>query len=322
MIPRVDPPQDLRSDVNADFLRRLLNELPVAVLSLPPRSVSEPWWLAFVAHEVGHHVQFDLLPDAGLTRLVPGLIEAVAGERWKAWHEEIFADLYSVLMIGPWAGWVLAELVWGDDRAMLNDANPRYPAPVVRLMFMSEIARKLNVDPAPALRGIVASELLSGPAVGIGRPPHNARETIADDLSALDTLTSALLEPVPGLGASLPALSGFEHAEFTGRTAAVEIWSQVLRGQGTTKVRQALRSARVVIAAAVKAWAAISELQDDADREVARCQLKERTLTTIAASREEETRAFAPAPLPRPGGASDRRLLDLLMREAPAADGT
>src|SRR5262249_47297549 len=59
-IPRDEPPQDLRSDVDAGFLSQMLREMPIPVVGIPPNSVDEPWWLAYLAHEVGHHVQFDL----------------------------------------------------------------------------------------------------------------------------------------------------------------------------------------------------------------------------------------------------------------------
>ena len=128
---------------------------------------------------------------SGLTKTFPGILDAAGGLRWRPWHEEIFADLYSVLMIGPWAAWALAELVWGADRAMLDDSYPRYPAPIIRLMFMAEVADRLHVDPAPALRGLAPSDFLAGPPVALRT--YNARETVARDAERVRSVAAAAL---------------------------------------------------------------------------------------------------------------------------------
>src|SRR2546427_3444117 len=40
-----------------DELKKLVGSLPLPLLSLPPWCVDSPWWLVYVAHEIGHHVQ-------------------------------------------------------------------------------------------------------------------------------------------------------------------------------------------------------------------------------------------------------------------------
>ena len=58
-IPRDDPPPDLAPEADS-VLAAFLGKLPVPLISLPPLCVTDPWWLILVAHEVGHHLQFDL----------------------------------------------------------------------------------------------------------------------------------------------------------------------------------------------------------------------------------------------------------------------
>ena len=80
-------------------------------------------------------------------------------------------------------------------------------------------------------------------------------------------------------------------------------------------VRQDLRGARIVLAGAVHAWSAIAGIVDEDERAQKRGALKDQTLSTIVASREEVTRAAEPPAEPETD-ASTRRLVDLLMREA------
>src|SRR6266545_1560009 len=54
---RSDPPPDLKSDVDLQFVKEFLIDLPVPVLGLRPICVEAPWWLVFLGHEVGHHIQ-------------------------------------------------------------------------------------------------------------------------------------------------------------------------------------------------------------------------------------------------------------------------
>ena len=145
-VPRDEPPQDLRTDVDAEFFRTMLNEMPIPVVALPPNCVEEPWRLAYLAHEVGHHVQADFLPNGGLIDEFAAILTAHGGERWTPWGQEIFADLYSLLAIGHWALWALTELVWAPSVNMLDDTSGRYPAPLVRLLLMKAVADKLGLE--------------------------------------------------------------------------------------------------------------------------------------------------------------------------------
>src|SRR5262249_34113269 len=143
---RNEPPQDLRSDVDAEYLGEMLREIPIPVVALPPGCVDEPWRLAYIAHEVGHHVQTDFLPKDELITKIGVLLQETVDTRWRPWSHEIFADLYSLLTLGPWALWALTEAVWGAPSRMLDDTNGRYPCPLVRLLLMKALADRLCLD--------------------------------------------------------------------------------------------------------------------------------------------------------------------------------
>ncbi|HET9897051.1 MAG TPA: hypothetical protein VFQ44_19120 [Streptosporangiaceae bacterium] len=120
-------PAGLRSEIDEPFLTEHLNRLPVPIVRLQPACVSGPWWLLYAAHEVGHSVQFDLAGKRALVdgyqQLVTQAVSDAGGEagdaaRWGTWSKEIFADIFSVLMMGPWAIWAMVELELQSEAAM------------------------------------------------------------------------------------------------------------------------------------------------------------------------------------------------------------
>lgn len=157
VIPRSEPPRDLRP--RDRLLEGMLARLPIPVVSLPPWCVSQPWWLIYLAHEVGHHVQYDLLPGSGLVGACQARLSAVLGrmlgagafdpavQRWLAWNLEMFADVYAALTAGPASVWALGEIVWGDQAEMLAE-QAMYPAPALRLALGHAVCARLGAAPA------------------------------------------------------------------------------------------------------------------------------------------------------------------------------
>ncbi len=134
-IPREELPVELRSDVDAAFLTEMLRQMPIPVTGVQSLALEEPWWLAYPAHESGHHVQFDF--DGG--SLVESFEQTLydAGKPLGAGWSKQPSPTYSLLMIGSWALWALAELVWEDRASMPPGCQPRYPAPaLVRLISL------------------------------------------------------------------------------------------------------------------------------------------------------------------------------------------
>ncbi|SOE97715.1 hypothetical protein SAMN05414139_10873 [Burkholderia sp. D7] len=313
-IPRDEPPQELRSDVDAEFLKAMLKQIPIPVTGFPPLAVDEPWWLAYLAHEIGHHVQFDF--DGGsLLPAFADMLGAAGGTRWRGWGTELFADYFSLLMIGPWALWALAELVWSTPAAMLDDSNPRYPCALVRLRFMEQAANALGLKGTASLRGLVAGDLLnSGPVTMRGR---DLREAARDDLKSADNVAQAVVQAQYGPFGTLQTLCKFSSQDFDpGGTVA--LWSKALRGEGAMMRKGSLESARLVLGAGVGAWAMTREIADPAKRAERRLSLKSALIEAIRASREDIVRA-AQTPSRADLETSNERLAGLLLGDVPGS---
>ncbi len=223
--PRVSVPVDLRAPADA-VVAAFVHELPIPVVCLPGWATREAWWLTLAAHETGHHVQHDL----GDLRYATQEALAAVGPEWVSWSGELFADAYSVLMVGPSALWAVAELQHGQE-----DRSPRpgdaYPPPSVRLALMSEIARQSGLgDPGHP------TELPQGP--GIPQMPEISRAASA--VLALKVQDH-----------SLPEISGLRQEWFQpGGLAA--IWAERLTEHDPLLTRLDERSAaRVLVSAGV-----------------------------------------------------------------------
>lgn len=279
--PRETVPVELkRGGVDLGFLNGHLKALPLPLVQIPPVCATSPWWLVYLAHELGHHVQAALLPNRALEdELADRLGKLVlartgspdAEERWRGWSREIFADLYSVLMTGTWALWAMAELEMSNGQAM-RARRSTYPSPLVRLHLMAQLARTLGLT-ADGLRGLDLEALADGDAAV--RQEMDLAKEVAQDLINL-TVAGKLLR----------TLSGFRVEDFEMR---VPEWSDRLRQAGEPQAEERLESARLIVAGAVAAWSKVSahEKTLSADRGL----LARRTLALAAQSREPGTRA-------------------------------
>jgi hypothetical protein len=307
-IPREEPPQDMRSDVDAEFLADVLREMPIPVTAIPALAVAEPWWLGYLAHEMGHHVQFDF--DGGSWIDVFGdILDAAGGERWSAWVYELFADVFSLLMIGPWALWALAELVWGEPADMLADSNPRYPCPLVRLMFMAAVADELGLDGRGALRGLTCADLLeSGPVVV---RQLDLREKARADLGRVAAVAVAAAGARHPTYGRLADLAAFKPVDFR-RGGIADLWGDVFAGRADMAARKDLWSARLVLSGGIGAWSRAREIAEPETRDKKRRELQTNLVAKIVENREEITRAAA-APLEVELDRHNDRLAGLLL---------
>jgi hypothetical protein len=234
-------PADLAAvHADAPFVRDHLQALPVPTVRVPASAAAEPWLLALVAHEVGHHLQF----AAGLVTAFRDSVEAaVAGQggddeavdRWSGWSIEVFADLASVALLGPWALWPIAELELRDAGRM-RAPRGAYPPGIVRLRLLAAAIKAVGLDP--------------GGAWPAGAPPDDGE---LPDLAFVDAVAAAGL----AVGAA-----GFDLARWIDLRADdmapdgdVEQWRRCFAGGSLPGTAASLRAPRLVVAGAVAATA-------------------------------------------------------------------
>lgn len=302
-IPRDDPPGHLRdARLGGEFLKTYFAELPIPVVSLPPMCVQAPWWLVYLAHEVGHHVQHDLRPELGLVVAFANEVRAAAGTtsatRWQKWNQEIFADLFSVCMMGGSAAWAMAELETAPPDAMVISRS-QYPAPIVRLRLLHAAVEALGPKEH-------VGAALPSPAI-----PDPLSEDIREALALAAPLAGELLRtPLSGLGTMMTLADWY--ADDYAVDGELDSWRSALRADTPLPARRTRRAARFITSAALAEYAALTGEEDDALRESARRRLAGRMLEAIELNQEEGTRSAETAPAADTPVVADRLTRTLL----------
>ena len=289
-IPRDDPPPDLRLDDYDEALQLLLARLPIPVVGLGADTREAPWELALLGHEVGHHLQYDLLPDRQLVTSVGEAVAAAAGggeagAEWRWWSRELFADLIGLVTIGPSSLVALLPLEFGTEDHMLDRERERYPAPVVRIALIAAMASELGLDLADAL-GETAPGYESRRADAWAA---QAPAAIRADLGRVTDVAAALVNYEVGGQDTLATLSGFSRREFA-PGGAVSRRAEQLAGNGGAPDR-GIREARNLVSAGIVAWQEVNRLPDPARRASDLTTLGEVLVDRIIDSAEEGTRA-------------------------------
>jgi hypothetical protein len=270
-------PSGLQSEIDLPFLQEHLNRLPVPVVRLQPDCVSGPWWLVYAAHEVGHNVQYDLFKGQALVDGYRKLVEeTVRGSSqdpedakcWGGWSREIFADIFSVFMMGPWAVWAMVELELQDNTAMAK-RREQYPSGAVRLALLAATAAAVGLDARFALRGLDPAQIAASTADG------------RHDLAFVDAVVAASLQPIAPLEFTLAEVCGFNATEFQGGARGnpprVEALRAILADGQEPAVPRSLEGPRLGAAAALAAWAGVMTTDD----EQLRTGLRDRTLKLV-----------------------------------------
>jgi hypothetical protein len=266
--PRVSVPRDLQGPADS-LIVGLLFELPIPVIALPGLAASQAWWLVLAAHETGHHVQKDLLPELeAATR--ERLIEAVAATEgpdqtghWAGWLHETFADAYSTLMVGAAAVWAIDELQHATPGGMCKLDPPgrgRYPPAAVRLTLLGECLHSLGAQPRWPTAAEVRAWLdeLDDAVV-----PAVTKDAIRGQLAAVPVAAAALID-LPIAAHRLRELGHVEPLVLT-RPQLLRAWAaQLVRAVPVLDSLDSPAAARLVIAAGVAAyqvWADRSEAE-------------------------------------------------------------
>jgi hypothetical protein len=294
-VTRDEPPSDLKAPQNASpqFVQNLeafLKQLPIPVIGLPRSCIDAPWWLSYLAHEVGHHIQHDL----GLIDYFGTLLKTTAqdrqdetrAKRWYFWGQEIFADLFSVCTLGPWAVWAMTELERTDPKGMLK-SKINYPSPVVRLGLMAQAAAHLlGATEHPALTGMLPDERIL--EVSQFDPGLETEQAIADLRLVQDMIVAALTDPLQDFG-PFELLGNWTPPEFQSE-GGVDSLAAELFEQSQVSPQPTLNGARLLISASVGAWARVTSLTDSHERHERRDYLARIVPPLIAQSRQEGMR--------------------------------
>ena len=297
------PPLELQSPETSILLRDFLQELPIPIISLPLVCLQAPWWLIFLGHEVGHQIQCDLCPPGQLEIDFATLLDdqVVKNDEsslseWYSWGKEIFADVFSILLMGPWAVWAMAELEMTDELGMLR-RHPLYPPPVVRLALMAKVAQEFGVDGQAALQGFQPEAIVKGPVTPGG---EKLLEKAAQDLEQLPGIVDAIKDYTIGSFGKLKDLVDWNKGVF-GVEDQVSNLAKALRGEKKPHPDKSLSGARLYISAAVAAWDEIVKIDDDRRRQSEQARLAANILTVLPQCQTEGTRrAGAPEPAQDP----------------------
>ena len=118
---------------------RLIPYAPLAMIGFDFAAVGDHSRLLAVAHETGHSVYRQMMVNYAAdldAQIEAAAAPAAEGESWPAWllawQEEIFADIYSVLVAGPIATLGLQQLVQTGRRASLVIDDGDHPLGVLR----------------------------------------------------------------------------------------------------------------------------------------------------------------------------------------------
>jgi hypothetical protein len=175
---------------------------PFPVVKVPDHRLVSPWTLGAIPHEVAHNLQADL----GLWQVVPkrlaarllklGLPRAVAGT-WVRWQKEIFADLLSVLLIGPSYIGSLMDVVGRSPEATVA-WNPSgvHPTPFLRVLINLELVRRMGFE--AEARAMRRAWLVLHPTMRATPIPRELRRDFRRAMR--ETVTVLVDEPYAELG--------------------------------------------------------------------------------------------------------------------------
>ncbi|HWJ57216.1 MAG TPA: hypothetical protein VNR90_13350 [Vicinamibacterales bacterium] len=283
-----------RRDRDFVLVQQAFQQLPVPILKVPITAVNNPWSLGLIAHECGHFVQ-PLVAETYAETFQRQLADAIAraqpagagdADVWANWTPEIFADWFSIVLLGPWALWTMAQFELAGAETM-GQRRPAYPAPVTRLALMAAIADHY---------GLGGGAMLG--TIGVDASTVSLDEGTARDLGYVAAIVPEIVRRLP---APLPPLDGlldlrvsdFSGPDGNGSTAGVVgDWAAYLRGKKAIRpVSNKRSSARLATAGCALAWSS-DVIGTDGPPEA----LRQRALDTIAAAAMPGVRSVKTAP--------------------------
>jgi hypothetical protein len=126
--------------------------LPISMMAVPRRFVSQPWNITAIAHEVGHYLYADLelgweISSKISTESITTGVSSQSAGLWARWHETLFADVLGVLKLGPAYVSGMIELLGADPVSVVSfDAASPIPPAYLRWHVMLQTLHLLNFN--------------------------------------------------------------------------------------------------------------------------------------------------------------------------------
>lgn len=224
-----------------ELLVAAFQKLPTPVLKLPASAIENPWVIALTGHEIGHFVQRMIsanpLQSVAVFRET---IEKAAGDAaWGSWSVEIFADWYSVLMLGQWSLHPIAQFAAGGIQENVKRGGV-YPSLLVRLHLMAALADSYGFPGTHALG-----------AIGLDQPKEGDFPEYDADRAAVPKVVQAIVELNDCR--SLAERIGLRPENFI-QGGLVSQWAAHLSSGGAPPATGKPDSARLAAAGSVQAW--------------------------------------------------------------------
>jgi hypothetical protein len=267
--------------VKSDLEQRLDN-LPIPLVSMPINCLHAPWWLIYLGHETGHHIQYDTGAQDSFGVGLKAYLARQAGldqkavNRWHAWSFEVFADTFSVFNMGQWAARALAELVLARRDDLLDSTQLAYPPALVRIRLLSLLLQTLDVPDALE-------------ETDPGKWVNTMGDALSPEIAAHLQIAAAAVDYLvqyPINGRSLLSLCDWDKKHFR-EHGAVDVWAARLAGEEELSPIDARGRARLICSGGLLAW---TRAASAADRAAAQEHLRARMLQALAISHEEGAR--------------------------------
>ena len=268
-------PPDLKDEGEAtSLLKEHLNKMPAPVVRMAPACVAAPWLVVYLAHEVGHHLQYDLLPQRKLVTEFRQVVEAAVlqntgsaskATKWGGWSKEIFADLFSVIAVGKAAVWAMGELEF-TAAAGLDEERTGYPPAGMRMALLAEACDR-----------VTGTGEGSATLAGLFKPaPSPLRQAVLD----------AALGPLPGLDKK--TLAEFCEINVPAFQHEVAVWQTVFQNEDLRDPAPDIANAPVLTAAAVEQWQTIAADTEAAKITAASNGLEKQYVSKVAAGAPDD----------------------------------
>jgi hypothetical protein len=283
-------------------LKEYLAQLPVPILQLPPNVVTSHWALVLIGHEVGHFIQ-PLISEDYEDTFREGLAKAVedAGgdetvqQRWREWAPEVFADWYSVLTMGQWALWTMAQFEFQAQTDMLKPRR-NYPSALARLSLLAQLVDSYVPNEGTRILrhyGIMLNQI-------------NEKDK-TDELKIIPSIAGAVRQSFPRELDEPEKLLDFQTEAYDAQ-GRIEKYADKLLAKKRPETDKRLNTARYIAAGAAQAWSkAIND--ESSDMETLNENVKE-CLTDIVNSAPDGVRSAAAKKSEQKPGAST--LLDFI----------